>query len=152
MDTTKLRQKLSTQLPGDIQLIIWRTYHSKYVLKEMLQVTEGPCMEYEELYEDCREIMNTLIKSATEIYARNLVVWNITMTNIEFNISVDDFDVGDFNYNDDIYRVFQIVRQWVSYPSFLRIELSKMYNRSCDDLRLMIGMCETLQRMILSNT
>jgi hypothetical protein len=152
MDSSKLRQKLCTQLPDDLQLIIWRTYHSKYVLEEMLQVTKGPCMEYEELYEDCREIINTLIESATEISTRNIVVWNITLTNIEFNISVDDFETEDWNFNEDMYNVFQKVKQWVSYPSFLRIELSKMYNRSCDDLRLMIEMCETLQRMILSNT
>jgi len=152
MESTKLRQKLCTQLPSDLQLMIWQTYHSKYVLQEMLKVTKGPCMEYEELYEDCHDKITNMIEVATEMSATDPLVWNITMTNIEFNILVDDFDVEDLNYNEDMYRVLQIVRKWVSYPSFLSIELSTMYNRTCDDLHLMIGICEALHRMFVSNT
>jgi hypothetical protein len=118
----------------------------------MLKVTKGPCMEYEELYEDCHDKITNMIEVATEMSATDPLVWNITMTNIEFNILVDDFDVEDLNYNEDMYRVLQIVRKWVSYPSFLSIELSTMYNRTCDDLHLMIGICEALHRMFVSNT
>ena len=151
MDRTKLRQKLCTQLPGDVQLMIWKTYYSKWVLEEILDITQGPCKEYEELFDECHDKIVDVIEVATEMSTSNPLLWDITITNIEFNILEDDFEGEYTTDNTGMYRVLQIIKELVSFPSMLRIELSKLYNRTSDDLHAMMTICDTLHRMFVSN-
>jgi hypothetical protein len=132
--------------------MIWKTYHSKWVLEEILHVTQEPCQEFEELYDDYNDKITNVIEIATEMFTTDPLIWDMTITNIECNMLEDDADNENCNDNEDMYRVLQIVKELVSYPSMLRIELSKLYNRTSDDLHTMIIICDTLHRMFVSNT
>ena len=148
MEPTKLRQKLVVVLPPDLQIKIWQTYYSNYVMNEIVHVTKDSNIEYEELYDECCETMREMVEVTTELSMTDAFVWNITLTNVECNILVDDVLCS---YDEDLYKVFQCVKTFALFPSILKIELSKLYYRTCDDLRLMKDMCETLHRMFVSN-
>jgi hypothetical protein len=142
MNTTSLRVALCNELPCELAHVIWQTYHTKYVLVEMMRVTKDQNQKYEELYDDYQNSIKKVIDVVDELLVSNSLVWNITMTNIEDNILLCE------EVDEDLYRVFNIVNNLASHPSYLKIELSKLHLQSCHDLEKMIGICSTLQRMM----
>lgn len=108
----------------------------------MLQVTKGKNREYEKLHKDCQHSIDEMIDVVVKLSSCDPLVYEIVMTNTEENILLCEKADGD------LYRVFNMVKDLVSHPSYLKIELSKLYFQTCDDIEKLIRICDSLQRML----
>lgn len=142
MSTQSLSYALCNHLPCELAQIIWQKYHSQYVLVEMLQVTKEKNQEYEDLHKDYQHSIDEMIDVVVRLSTSDSLVWEIIMTNTEENILLCE------EVDEDMYKVFNMVKDFASNPSYLKIELSRIHIQTCDDLERMIHMCDTLQRML----
>jgi hypothetical protein len=124
----KLRSAINTQLPDELQEVVWKKYFNTFVCYEV-NLYRNEISIYEGLYEKYCELLDKLIQVALNMFNRSEVEFNMTLDFLEDRL-FDDL------YNVDGIGILLTLKNYIKNPYALKIELQTHCHYDTEDNRI----------------
>lgn len=112
-----------SNLPCDIQVIIWQEYKKQYMFHELLHQSE--LLQYHvkvnEMFDFAMNVIDEYVKHARSIYESREAYFDICLDTVEDRIIDDDWFQLDMSKH--YLKVLYITKALIQHPHLLKIEL-----------------------------